>query len=211
LIIDHSTIAPEAEADFARRLDEAAGAQYLDAPVSGGDSGARAGTLSIMAGGPAAAFERARPLLEAMGRTIIHIGERPGDGQRAKLVNQLVVAINCLATTEALRLGEAMGLDLDKVLAAIGQGAAGSWSLNNLGPKWLARDFAPGFRLRHLRKDLRLCEEVMARLAGDAADERFPGAALMRRLVGAAVDAGHGDENIHAVGRPFIAESASGK
>jgi len=200
VVVDHSTISALATEQFARRLREQTGALYLDAPVSGGDTGARAGTLAIMCGGPAPAFERVRPALEAMGQTIVHVGPNNGDGQRCKMINQLVVAINCLATTEAMRFGRAMGLDMDKVLAAISRGAAGSWSLSNLGPRYLAGDFAPGFRLRHLLKDLNYCAELIAQLP-DASPSDFPAVHLARELVRHAESAGHGDENIHAVGR----------
>jgi 3-hydroxyisobutyrate dehydrogenase len=205
IVIDHSTISPAGEARFAARLAREAGALYLDAPVSGGDVGAKAGTLSIMCGGPAAAFERARPLLETMGRTITHIGSRVGDGQRAKLVNQVVGAINCIATTEAMRMGEAMGLDMARVLAAISQGAAGSWSLSNLGPRFLQREFKAGFRMRHLLKDLNYCREAIADTA-PGAWEKFPGVQLACEVVERAVAQGHGEENIHAMGRVFLDE-----
>jgi 3-hydroxyisobutyrate dehydrogenase len=207
LVIDHSTISAVATAGFAERLARQTGAVLLDAPVSGGDAGAKAGTLAIMCGGPAAAFERARPLLEAMGKAIVHVGERHGDGQRCKMINQLVVAIHCVATTEAMRLAEAVGLDPTVVLAAISQGAAGSWSLANLGPKLVARDFAPGFRLRHLMKDLGFCAEAAAEVSRSPRMD-YPGLALAHRLVGRGVAAGHGDDNIHALARPFLNEEA---
>jgi 3-hydroxyisobutyrate dehydrogenase len=203
IVIDHSTISAEATAGFARRLKEATGALFLDAPVSGGDVGAKAGTLSIMCGGPAEAFDRARPLLEAMGKTITHVGPNNGDGQRCKMINQLVVAINCVATTEAMRLCETLGLDAATVLSAISQGAAGSWSLSNLGPKTTARDWAPGFRLRHLLKDLGFCAEAIAGKSLQPQTD-FPGLALAHRLVKHGVTAGHGEENIHALARAFM-------
>jgi 3-hydroxyisobutyrate dehydrogenase-like beta-hydroxyacid dehydrogenase len=203
VVIDHSTISAAATEGFARRLREATGALYLDAPVSGGDAGAKAGTLSIMCGGPREAFDRARPVLEAMGKNLIHVGERNGDGQRCKMINQLVVAINCIATTEGIRLCEAAGLDPAVVLSAISQGAAGSWSLSNLGPKTAARNFAPGFRLRHLLKDLGFCVET-AQSASQMPQTDFPGLALAHRLVKHGVAAGHGDDNINAIARPFL-------
>ena len=157
-------------------------------------------------GGPAEAFARARVLFEAMGRTIVHVGTRPGDGQRCKMINQLVVAINCVATTEAMRLCEAVGLDPATVLSAISQGAAGSWSLSNLGPKTAARDWAPGFRLRHLLKDLGYCHEAIAGL-DEGSTDAFPGVRLARELVRRGVEAGHDDDNIHAIARLFLRES----
>jgi 3-hydroxyisobutyrate dehydrogenase len=203
LVIDHSTISAEATARFAERLERERGVDYLDAPVSGGDAGARDGTLSIMVGGRAEAFARAVPLLQAMGKVITHIGPRHGDGQRAKMINQLVVAINCLATTEAMRLGEALGLDMDKVLAAIGSGAAGSWSLSNLGPRWLRREFQPGFRLRHLLKDARLFDEAIGALGAQTA-ATYPGARLALDLLRRSVEAGNGDLNINAMEKIFL-------
>lgn len=197
LVLDHSTISAEAEAGFAIRLEGSCAARYMDAPVTGGDVGAREGTLTFMCGGEEATFNRALPLLEAMGRRFVHIGPRRGDGQRAKMVNQVVVALNCLATTEGMRLGEAMGLEMTKVLEAIGQGAAGSWSLNNLGPRWLARDFAPGFRLRHLLKDVQFCEQEIG-----AAE--FPGLRQAIELIRRSVEAGNGDLNINAIEKPLL-------
>lgn len=201
LVIDHSTVSAAATEGFARRIESERRALYLDVPVTGGDVGAREGTLAFMCGGSAEAFARARPLLEAMGKVIVHIGPRHGDGQRAKMINQLIVAINCMATTEGLRLGEAMGLDLDKVMAAISQGAAGSWSLSNLGPRWLRRDFKPGFRLRHLLKDLRFCQEAIESASGPA---NFPAAELALELVQKSVQADSGDLNIHAMAKIFF-------
>ncbi len=202
VIVDHSTISPLATERMAQRLKREHGVLYLDAPVSGGTTGAAAGTLTIMCGGPTEAFERAAAVLEAMGKTIVHVGRRNGDGQRAKLINQVVVAINCIATTEAMRLGEAMGVEMGKVLEAITQGAAGSWSLTNLGPAWLSRNFAPGFRLRHLLKDLRHASTLLEQLPSERAVQ-FPGVELALEMVQRAVETGHGDENIHAMGRVF--------
>lgn len=202
LVLDHSTIAADAEDGFARRLEAGRAVLYMDAPVTGGDVGAREGTLAFMCGGAAEAFQRALPLLEAMGRRFVHIGPRHGDGQRAKMINQVVVALNCVATTEGMRLGEAMGLDMTKVLDAIGQGAAGSWSLNNLGPRWLARNFAPGFRLRHLLKDIQFCDAAVRALPGGQG-ETFPGLHQALELIRRSVEAGNGDCNINAMEKPF--------
>jgi 3-hydroxyisobutyrate dehydrogenase len=202
LVIDHSTISPDATARIAHAIESQTAALYLDAPVSGGDTGAKEGTLSMMCGGSPEAFALAQPLLMAMGKTLTHIGPRHGDGQRAKMVNQLLVALNCLATTEAMRMGEAMGLDMDRVLAAVSNGAAGSWSLSNLGPRWLRQDFAPGFRLRHLLKDVSFCTQSLGQAFGDTSAQ-YPGVFLVHSLLERAVAAEHGDENIHALGRIF--------
>lgn len=161
LVVDMSTINPLATRTIAARLNEH-GIQMLDAPVSGGSEGATRGTLSIMIGGDAAQVERAMPVLQAMGKAITHVGAQ-GDGQMVKLVNQILVVGNALAMSEALLFAQAGGLDLQKTLDAISQGAAGSWMLSNRGPQILARDWRPGFMIDLQQKDLRL---VL-----DAADE----------------------------------------
>jgi 3-hydroxyisobutyrate dehydrogenase-like beta-hydroxyacid dehydrogenase len=131
----------------------------LDAPVSGGSEGAVKGTLSIMVGGETADFERAMPVFEAMGKTITHVGPN-GSGQMVKLVNQVLVVVNMQAVSEGLLLAQAGGLDLEKTLAAVSQGAAGSWMLANRGPQVIARDFRPGFTIDLQAKDLRLVLEA---------------------------------------------------
>jgi 3-hydroxyisobutyrate dehydrogenase len=161
LVIDCSTISPQATRDIAARLAEK-GVKMLDAPVSGGSEGAARGTLTIMVGGAAEDFERARPILQAMGKTITHIGPT-GTGQIVKLVNQVLVVGNCLAMCEALLLAQAGGVDLQKTFDAISQGAAGSWMFTNRAPQIIRRDWRPGFMISLQQKDLRL---VL-----DAADE----------------------------------------
>ncbi len=141
-VIDHSTISPTATRRIAAKLRKR-GVAFLDAPVSGGDSGAANATLSIMVGGDSSAFQRSLPLLQCMGKTITLCGES-GTGQLTKLVNQILVSVTNLAICEALTFAKENGLDLQKTLAAVGGGAAGSWQLANLGPKMIAGDFAPG-------------------------------------------------------------------
>ncbi len=155
LVIDMSTISPAATRAIAERLS-AGGVEMLDAPVSGGSEGAARGTLSIMVGGAVDQLERARPYLEAMGKTITHVGGS-GDGQMVKLVNQILVVGNALAMSEALEFARAGGLDLQKTLAAVSGGAAGSWMLSNRGPQILADDWRPGFTIDLQQKDVRLC------------------------------------------------------
>lgn len=157
IVVDMSTISPRATREFATKL-RARGVEHLDAPVSGGESGAIAATLSIMVGGDGAAFERCRPLFEALGKKVTHLGPN-GAGQSTKLVNQVAVFGTLLAVCEAIRLAAASGLDVAKVIDAVGGGAGASWQLAQLGPKILARDFAPGFPVRLARKDLRLVLE----------------------------------------------------
>ena len=155
LVVDMSTISPAATRALAARLAEK-GVGMLDAPVSGGSEGAARGTLSIMVGGAAEQVERARPYFEAMGKTITHVGGN-GDGQMVKLVNQILVVGNALAMSEALEFARAGGLDLQKTLAAVSGGAAGSWMLSNRGPQILADDWRPGFTIDLQQKDVRLC------------------------------------------------------
>ena len=186
VVVDMSTISPEVTRRVAAAL-EPRGAMLLDAPVSGGEQGAIGGTLSIMVGGPADALERARPALEAVGRTITHCGPS-GAGQTVKLCNQIAVVLNNLAMAEALLFCARSGVDPGVMLAAITQGAAGSWQLSNLGPRVIARDFAPGFKVALQQKDLRLVLEAAEELR-----LALPGTALVHQLF-AAVEAAHGGE-----------------
>lgn len=162
LVVDMSTISPQATRSMAAKLAEK-GVAMLDAPVSGGSEGAAKGMLSIMVGGEAADLERARPAFAAMGKTITHVGGN-GAGQTVKLVNQILVVVNMQAVSEALLFAQAGGLDLEKTLAAVSQGAAGSWMLSNRGPQVLARDFRPGFTIDLQQKDLRLVLEAADQL-----------------------------------------------
>lgn len=175
LVIDCSTISPQATRDFAAKLSEKS-IRMVDAPVSGGSEGAARGTLTIMVGGADEDVERAKPVLQAMGKTITHIGEI-GSGQVVKAVNQVLVVGNCLAMCEALLLAQAGGVDLQKTFDAISQGAAGSWMFTNRAPQIIRRDWRPGFTIALQQKDLRL---VL-----DAADELgvpLPGASLIFQL-----------------------------
>jgi 3-hydroxyisobutyrate dehydrogenase-like beta-hydroxyacid dehydrogenase len=192
LVIDMSTISPAAERGIAARL-KPRGVDYLDAPVSGGDVGARDGTLAIMAGGDAAAFARARPLFELMGKRITHMGAA-GAGQMTKLANQIAVALALESAAEAIKFARAGGLDAARVVEAIGAGAAGSWQLSNLGPKIVAGDYRPGFFIKLIRKDLRLVVEVAreSRLA-------LPGLALMASMFNSAAALGHDLDGTQAV------------
>ncbi len=173
LVVDHSTISPVATKRFAERLAER-GVTLLDAPVSGGDSGARKGTLSIMVGGPEAAFNEVLPLLRCMGERITRVGDS-GAGQACKACNQVAVACNLLGVCEALSLAKASGLDLDKMIEVVSAGAGGSWQLTNLGPKIAAGDHAPGFMIDLVLKDLAI-------VADTARDHGLPldGVALAR-------------------------------
>jgi 3-hydroxyisobutyrate dehydrogenase len=157
LLIDMTTSTPS----LAQRIHlEAArlGASAIDAPVSGGDVGAQAGTLSIMVGGDATAVARAQPLFEAMGRSIVHQGPS-GAGQHTKMVNQILIASMMVGACEGLLYAEKAGLDGEQVIESVGGGAAGSWTINNLGPRMLKRDFEPGFYVEHFLKDLSIALE----------------------------------------------------
>lgn len=155
LVIDCSTISPQVTKRIAAELQDA-GVHMLDAPISGGSEGAAKGTLSIMVGGEAAQFERALPVLQAMGETITHVGPN-GAGQTVKLVNQVLVVGNALAMCEALMLAQAGGLDLQKMHDAVSRGAAGSWMFTNRAPQIIDRDWSPGFTIALQQKDVRLC------------------------------------------------------
>jgi 2-hydroxy-3-oxopropionate reductase len=154
LVIDMSTIAPGAVRRMHCDLGRV-GVAFIDAPVSGGPLGAKTGTLSIMAGGDCAAFEKARPYLAAMGSTITHVGES-GAGQTVKLCNQLICGINTQAICEALALGRAAGLDLAQLRSVLMGGSAASWMLDKLGEQMIEGDPSPGFRIDLMLKDLRL-------------------------------------------------------
>ena len=162
IVIDTSTISPEATRRLAAKLAER-GVALIDAPVSGGVKGAEAASLTIMAGGDASAFARARPVLEALGKTITYFGAS-GAGQTVKLCNQIVCTLHIQAVCEAFALAGANGVDLAKVREALLGGAAASWILQNHGPLIIARDDTPHFRIDLQAKDLRLACELAANL-----------------------------------------------
>jgi 3-hydroxyisobutyrate dehydrogenase len=175
VLVDMTTSEPSLAMELAGAAAER-GVHVLDAPVSGGDVGARNGTLSIMVGGPAEVFEAVRPCFEAMGSTVVLQGGH-GAGQHTKMVNQVLIAGTMVAMAEGLAYAYRAGLDVEQVLASVASGAAGSWSLSNLAPRVLAGDFAPGFFVDHLVKDLgiALAEAERASLA-------LPGLALAKQL-----------------------------
>ncbi len=158
LVIDMSSISPQATADLAAAVN-AAGGLYLDAPVSGGEVGAKAATLTIMVGGPQIAFERAKPLFELMGRNITLIGEHNGAGQTCKIANQIIVALTIEAVSEALVFASKAGCDPARVRDALMGGFASSKILEVHGERMIKRTFQPGFRARLHQKDLNLALE----------------------------------------------------
>lgn len=190
--IDCSTISPAVARKVAAALAER-GVAMLDAPVSGGDVGAKAGTLAIMVGGEADAFERCRPVLEAMGKTIVHVGPS-GSGQVVKLCNQIAGGLNLLALAEAVALARKAGVDPGKMLEVVGAGAAGSWMIQNLGPRAVAGDFAPGFMVDLQQKDLGLVLEEAR-----ATNTPLPGSALVNQLFATLQAEGRGSDGTQAL------------
>jgi 3-hydroxyisobutyrate dehydrogenase len=192
VLVDMTTSEPRLAAEIATAA-AAKGVGALDAPVSGGDAGARNATLSIMVGGDAATLGRVRPLLEILGTTIVHQGPA-GAGQHAKLVNQILIASTMVGVCEALLYAQMAGLDLETVLESVGSGAAGSWSLSNYAPRMLAGDFEPGFAVDHFIKDMgiALAEARRMRLA-------VPGLALAEQLYVALSAQGSGRKGTQAL------------
>ncbi|MBU8848829.1 MAG: NAD(P)-dependent oxidoreductase [Desulfobacterales bacterium] len=162
IVIDMTTSSP----DLAVKIDEKAkekGIESLDAPVSGGDVGAQNATLSIMVGGDKKIFDKVLPLFEVMGKNIVLQG-KPGSGQHTKMANQIAIAAGMVAVCEAIAYAKKSGLDPNTVLKSIGAGAAGSWSLNNLGPRMIAENFEPGFYIKHFIKDMNIAATSSSRM-----------------------------------------------
>jgi 3-hydroxyisobutyrate dehydrogenase len=194
VVIDHSTVSVETAHKAAERV-KTQGALFLDAPVSGGVEGAKNGSLAIMVGGKPEALETARPVLEAEGSRIVHMGG-VGAGQATKAVNQIMCAGINLAVTEALAFGAAQGLDLAKVIEVVGGGAAGNWFLDKRGPTMIRGTFAPGFKVALHHKDLKICL--------DMADKLRVGLPLTAMTLGdysQLIAQGFGDEDISSLYR----------
>jgi len=192
LCIDMSTIAPETARAAAAEIEKRGG-RFLDAPVSGGKTGAEAGKLSIMVGGRAEDVARAQPIFDVLGKLTIHCGP-VGHGQLTKLCNQILCALNLLAVSEAMVFARRLGLDPKVMLKAVSAGAAGSWALENLGSRMIARDFAPMFMIDLQQKDLRIALAT----ARDSAVP-LPGTALASQLLAANQAAGEGREGTQAM------------
>ncbi|MBM3677281.1 MAG: NAD(P)-dependent oxidoreductase [Actinobacteria bacterium] len=192
VLVDMTTSEPSLAVEI-HAAAAARGVAALDAPVSGGDVGARNAALSIMVGGDAEALERVRPLLERMGKTIVHEGG-PGAGQHTKMANQIAIATGMIGVCESLLYAQRAGLDVQRVLDTIGGGAAGSWSLANYAPRMLRGDFEPGFKVDHFVKDLgiAIAESRRMRLS-------LPGLALAEQLYVAAQAQGRGDRGTHSL------------
>ena len=191
-IVDMTTSRP----DLAARIAEAAGAKgvhSLDAPVSGGDVGAREARLSIMVGGEKEAFETVKPLFELMGKNIVYQG-KAGSGQHTKMCNQIAIAAGMMGVCEALAYGKKAGLDPETVLQSIESGAAGSWSLSNLAPRIIKDDYEPGFYVKHFIKDMTIAME-----AADDMGLDIPGLKLARELYKKLAEQGGEDNGTQAL------------
>ncbi len=200
ILVDMTTSRP----DLAVKIAHAAadrGLKALDAPVSGGDIGAREARLSIMVGGDRDAFDAVLPLFELMGKNIVYQGPA-GSGQHTKMCNQIVIAAGMVGVCEALAYAKAAGLDPHQVLAAIEHGAAGSWSLSNLGPRMLKGNFDPGFYVKHFIKDMRIAEE-----SANAMDLFTPGLALARSLYEKLASQGGEDDGTQGLFKLFTPHS----
>ncbi len=187
IVIDMSTVSPSATMRWAQRLHEKS-CELLDAPVTGGEKGAREGTLTIMVGGSHTVYQHCLPIFQALGQTIVYTGPS-GSGQKTKLVNQVICALHIVAMVEGLRFAELMGLDSHTTWRVVSSGAAGSWMLSHLAPKLLQKDFSPGFMIRLQQKDLRLVQEAL-----HAMGVSLPGAELAFRLFSLAVQKGLGEQ-----------------
>jgi 3-hydroxyisobutyrate dehydrogenase len=192
VLVDMTTSEPS----LAREIFETAkakGVAAIDAPVSGGDVGAKNAALSIMVGGEADTIAAVKPLLECMGKTIVHQGPA-GAGQHTKMVNQILIASYMVGVCEALLYGYKAGLDLPTVLQSVGGGAAASWSLNNLGPRIIDRNFEPGFFVEHFIKDMGIALDEAKRM-----NLSLPGLALAHQLYLAVQAQGYGRKGTHAL------------
>ena len=194
IIIDMSTISPTATRHISEELSKK-GVKMLDAPVSGGPEGAQNGTLAIMVGGDGEDFEKALPILEAMGKTVTHVGPI-GAGQTTKAINQIIIAGTYISVAEGLTLGMKAGLDMDKVIEAISGGAASSWVLHNRGINVVKNTYPLGFRVRLHHKDLKVALDTARELG-----VTIPTAALVAQIESGLIAKGYGDDDVSAIGR----------
>ena len=200
LVIDCSTISPTATREFAARLSSG-GVALVDAPVSGGSEGAQKATLTIFCGGSEADVARARPILEAIGRTITHVGP-VGAGQAVKAVNQVILAGTYLGVAEGIVLAMKAGLDVSQVVDALGGGAAQSWVLANRSGRMLANDYPLGFKVALHAKDLRIALDLAREL-----DAELPVTALCAEIEAGLIEAGHANDDMSAVARSIRGRS----
>jgi len=191
-IVDMTTSEPSLAVEIAEKA-KTKGVHSLDAPVSGGDKGAREGILSIMIGGEADVVESLQPCWDAMGKTIVHQGPA-GAGQHTKMVNQILISTGMIGVCEALVYGHRAGLDLPTVLRSVSSGAAGSWSLTNLGPRIIENNFDPGFFVEHFITDMGIALAESRRMGLS-----MPGLALGEQLYMAVKAQGHAKDGTHAL------------
>ena len=192
ILVDMTTTSPSLAVEIHEKARQM-GVSSIDAPVSGGDVGAREARLSIMIGGEEEAVARVMPLFERMGKAITHQGGA-GAGQHTKMCNQITIAGTMIGVCEALLYGKRAGLDLEKMLSAISKGAAGCWTLDNLAPRILKRNFEPGFFVEHFIKDMRIALEEAQRM-----QIALPGLALVQQLYTATMAQGYGRKGTHAL------------
>lgn len=192
IFIDMGTNSPEYARSFAERLSRY-GVEFLDAPVTGGDKGAREGTLTIMVGGKYEVFKKVEPVLRTMGKNIVYVGD-VGSGQLMKLLNQIVVAINMIALTEAIHLARKAGVDEEKLYQILSSGAANSFTVQYYMPKIMKNDLEPGFRAAHLKKDLGYALKTASKISA-----RLPATELAYRLYEDLVGAGYGEKGTHSL------------
>jgi len=192
IVVDMTTSEPT----LAKKIYEAAkqkGISSIDAPVSGGDIGAQNGTLSIMVGGDRSVFEEILPILQIFGENIVYQGDA-GAGQHTKMCNQLLIATNMIGVCESIAYAFKAGLDIEKVLQSISAGAAGSWSLSNLGPRMIKGDLEPGFYLKHFIKDMKIAIDEAERMNLD-----LPGVKLSKELYNTLLEKGYGDKGTQSL------------
>ena len=194
LVVDMSTISPSVTRQVAQALQEK-DIQMIDAPVSGGSEGAQKGTLSIMIGGAEADVEKAKPVLEAMGSTVTHVGPI-GAGQTTKAINQVIAAGTYWGVAEGIALGLKAGLDMDKVIQAVGSGASASWCLTNRADNMIGNNYPLGFRVRLHQKDLAIALQTAREL-----NLPLPMAAYVEQIENGLIANGHGDEDLSAIAR----------
>ncbi|MEV5113638.1 NAD(P)-dependent oxidoreductase [Peribacillus frigoritolerans] len=191
-LIDMTTSTPTLAVKIAEEAKKRC-MESLDAPVSGGDIGARDAKLTIMVGGSSEAFEAVRPIFDILGSNVVHQGP-PGSGQHTKMCNQIAIASNMIGVTEAISYAKKAGLDPDRVLRSISSGSAGSWSLSNLVPRMVEGDFEPGFYIKHFIKDMKIALDEAERMGMDA-----PGLSLSKSLYEGLAEAGEENSGTQAL------------
>ncbi|GAB6258963.1 NAD(P)-dependent oxidoreductase [Peribacillus sp. NPDC101481] len=191
-LIDMTTSTPSLAVKIAEEAKKR-GMESLDAPVSGGDIGARDAKLTIMVGGSSEAFEAVLPIFDIIGSNVVHQGPA-GSGQHTKMCNQIAIASNMIGVTEAISYAKKAGLDPDRVLRSISSGSAGSWSLSNLVPRMVEGDFEPGFYIKHFIKDMKIALDEAERMGMDA-----PGLSLSKSLYEGLAEAGEENSGTQAL------------